>query len=357
MNSLETKTNIQIPEDMVGDIMAFMERLTLERTSGMNCDEKDEKDCKYTSDDSDSESEECEVADILDHKVKRRSGKFIFLIKWKGRGNGEEWVNEEDCNCDILIAKYLRSTNVKTAYLFCRVSTKEQATSTNDSLEAQESELRAAARRLGYTRVKVFSISKSAYKNIPRTLRNIGEIAIDEDIILVWRVDRLSRNIVKSLGWIQELHERGVEFYSHNEGISYSKNKMRFCQALLDSNKEAEILGERIKLSYRRKRARGDEHVGGLAYGKKYKRILSSDGKSTVRKTVVNNTDEMRVLESILDSDATRSAEYIAKRLNRNGRYKRGKRWNAGMVRRVRRGAYNTSSRNKKTMRKKKRSK
>lgn len=308
---------MKVPEDMLAEMQAYMERLKLS-TSSVN-----KKNCKE-EEDIHEEDFECEVNGVYDHQVSSE-GVWQFLVGWKN-SRIKEWVNDQDCNCELAISKYLQGKNIRSAYLFCRVSTPDQATAVNVSLEAQESELRAATQKMqGFNRIRSYSISQSAFKNIPKVLLRIGEACLPGDGIFVWRVDRLSRNIVNYLSWMEELNKRGVHIYSHQENLLYADNKLDFLQAVLNAQKEAVILGERIKLSYRLKRERGDEKVGRLPYGKKYHRILRPDG-STLKKIVVDNPEEMAIIERVYKNKSI-SAAVIAKELNYEGIKKQGRNW------------------------------
>ena len=320
MPRLQTKkVKMEVPENMLAQMQAYMERLQLASTVVPVVEEPntDEVDIDY------------EVSGVFGHRI-MEDGRWQFQVAWKGFRT-KEWVNDADCHCESAISKYLKDKNIKTAYLFCRVSTPDQATSVNVSLEAQASELRTAAiATKDFERIKVYSISQSAFRNIPKTLVQIGEAALSGDGIFVWRVDRLSRNIVKYLAWMEDLNDRGVVLYSYQENLTYSDKKLDFLQAVLDAQREATLLGERVKLAYRRKRERGDERVGGLPYGKKYHRILQDDG-STLRKTVVDHPDEMAVIDRILKSSPG-SQTRLAEQLNSEGITKRGRKWNKASV-------------------------
>ena len=133
---------------------------------------------------------------------------------------------------------------------------------------------------------------------------------------------------------MEDLNDRNVILYSHHENISYSKNKLEFLQAVLDAQKEAALLGERIKMSYRMKKERGDEKVGSLPYGKKYHRILRPDG-GTLKKTVIDNPEEMVIIDRIMACDYRFSAD-VADELNSEGIKKRGRPWTRMSVVRLR---------------------
>jgi DNA invertase Pin-like site-specific DNA recombinase len=328
------KTNevvMKVPEDMLAEMQAYMERLKLT---------VNKKTCKQEGEEGEENFEfdfECEVNGVFDHRISSE-GVWQFLVGWKNCRK-KEWVNDQNCNCEIAISTYLRQKNIRSAYLFCRVSTPEQATAVNVSLEAQESELRAATQKLqGFDRIRSYAISQSAFKNIPKILLRIGEACLPGDGIFVWRVDRLSRNIVNYLSWMEELNKRGVHIYSHQENLVYADNKLDFLQAVLDAQREASLLGERVKLSYRLKRERGDEKVGRLPYGKKYHRILRPDG-GTLKKIVVDNPEEIDIIKRICKSKYN-SATDIAKQLNDEGIKKQGRKWTRLSVIRIHKQKY-----------------
>ena len=308
------EVTMKVPEDILSQMQAYMERLKLSSTQPESS----------TNEEEEVDEMEMEVSGVYDHRISPE-GIWQFKVGWK-KLRTREWVDDCDCLCELEISKYLKGKSIRTAYLFCRVSTADQATTVNVSLQGQESELRRAAEaQKMYDRIRVYSISQSAYKNIPKALRKIGDACLPEDGIFVWRVDRLSRNIVKYLSWMEDLNDRNVTLYSHQENISYSKNKLEFLQAVLDAQKEAALLGERIKMSYRMKKERGDEKVGSLPYGKKYHRILTTDG-STFKKIVVDNPEEMAIIDRIMASKDFSPSE-MAILLNAEGIKKRGRSW------------------------------
>ena len=326
MSSQASTVNMEVPSNMVEKLRLFMEEIQLnavERQPDMIVD--DEKQ------DEQEGGVEREVSRVTSHR-QRIDGGWQFQILWKGYRK-REWVDDEECNCEELIAEYLRDKGISTAYLFCRVSTKEQAQSTNVSLGAQEAELRrAASGMVQFTRIRVYSISQSAYRRIPSALQKIGHAALRGDGILVWRVDRLSRNIEDYMEWFKDLHARGVMLYSHQEGINYENNKLSFLQAVLNAQKDSEILGERVKMAYRRKRERGDHCVGGLPYGKRYKRVLNRDG-STHHKEIEDHPQEQAIIQRIRHDQ--RKASVIAAELNAEGIKKKNHKWNRMIVLRV----------------------
>ena len=194
-------------------------------------------------------------------------------------------------------------------------------------MDAQEQELRQSIVQNKNTRIKVIRISKSAYKDIPKEFIEIGEVCKKGDSILIYRVDRLSRNVVTFLSWLEDLNNREVDIYSLSEKLSFSKNKLDFIQAIVNAQKESALIGERIKMAFKRKKNRGDERVGRLPYGKKYKRLQNNT------MIIEDNSDEQWIINIIKNNK--NKIPKIVEQLNNLGIKKNGRPWNANMVRRI----------------------
>lgn len=330
-NTTQFKT-ILVPVDKIDEIEKLLGNMQVEQEVEQEVDEVEQEQ------EQEAEQEEFahyEVLKIVNHKVNNQ-GEFQYQVVWKGTRGEKSWVKEEDCNCESLIRAYLAKVcNIKTVYIICRVSTKEQASSTSFSLKAQESEIRRATTMLtAQSRVVVRAISKSAYTGIPQELIEIGSAARKGDTVIVWRVDRLSRNIEKYMSWLSDLNNRGVDIYSHTEQLWYSTNRVEFLQAILDAQKESVALGKRIRLALRAKIERGDA-IGGTPYGKMLTKKLDEQG-NTIRVVRSINTAEKQVIKMIKKLHLERtSPANIAAWLNRRGHTKRGRRWNATMVKSV----------------------
>ena len=168
-----------------------------------------------------------EVQRVINHRI--REDNWEFHLKF---ASGIEWIPQDRCNCTDLISTYLGKKNIKTTHLFCRVSTKEQTSCASTSLPLQESKLKDAVTDTT-NRIVVHKISGSAYQRIPTQLMEVGENALRGDTIMVWRVDRLSRNIVEYLSWLEDLNNRGVNIVAHQEKLSYSNQKLDFIQRVI----------------------------------------------------------------------------------------------------------------------------
>ena len=316
MTSNKTQSHmVAVPNNMLDKVMQYMQTLHVNTPTPPPILE--------------TGSNECEVSRVIGSRSGVKGWEFRIVFKDKT----SEWIKEENCFCENKIAEYLEGKGVKTAYLFCRVSTKYQRGNTSTSLVGQYQELKEAVKGK-YQRIRVYNIRGSAYKSIPKEMLRVGEAARAGDSIWVWRVDRLSRNVVKYLSWLEDLNTRGIEIFAQSEDLQYSKKKLPFIQAIIDAQKEAAAIGERVKLSYKRKRERGDKHVGGLQYGKRYHRILSPDGMHTVRQIVETHPLEASIIREVCNSSTKEHPSVTAQRLNQRQRYKRGREWSTNMVKR-----------------------
>lgn len=269
-----------------------------------------------------------EVVQIISHKVV--NGLWSFLCVFSD--GAKEWVNDSDLQYEGLVKEYAEGLPrpFKTVYCICRVSSLSQVGPKHVSLDAQENRLRQVAKQFGEnSRVKVLKLSASAYKGIPRLLEDIGESATEGDAILVYRVDRISRNIVKFLDFLERTAEKGVAIYSQDEKLYYNGDtKLAFIQGILEANKEAELISRRVKMSIQQRRNRGDKVFGSLSYG--YKSQRGPKGE-LLR---VKNEKEQKVIESIRKSvKAGEKLVQIANALNSKGILKRGRKWTPSMVR------------------------
>ena len=313
---------MNVPAHMVEQLQVFMQNINVNSSNPVM-----DVDMDVDMDMDDEMNKEVEVKEVISHVV--IEGKWYFELLFND--GDQTLVPDDECNCEWLISNYLEALGITTVYVFCRVSTKDQASSTSLSLEAQEQEILPLVQ--GYNRVKIFKISCSAYRNMPSALVDIGDCARKGDGVFVWRVDRLSRNIFKCLEWLEELGRKEVTIYAVDDGLDYSSNKTDFIQAVLNAQKEADILGARVRLANRRKIQRGDEAIGSLPFGKKYERVLDHKG-NTIRKVVVDHVEELGLQAYVRTSKLESNA--LATQLNNQGRLKRGRKWTKGMINNMR---------------------
>src|SRR6516162_11122765 len=105
----------------------------------------------------------------------------------------------------------------KTVALYLRVSTSGQ------TIENQRRELMATAERNGWTIVAEFidnGISGAKGRDRrPGFDRLLKAIARREfDVVAAWSVDRLGRSLQDLIGFLGEVHAKGINLYLHQQG-------------------------------------------------------------------------------------------------------------------------------------------
>src|SRR5205807_6069123 len=102
--------------------------------------------------------------------------------------------------------------------LYLRVSTTEQ------TVENQQRELEAVAKRHGWNVVAVFtdagiSGSKGREKRpgYDELCRGIARREFDQ--VAAWSVDRLGRSLQELVAVLRELHAKGIDLYLHQQGL------------------------------------------------------------------------------------------------------------------------------------------
>ena len=130
---------------------------------------------------------------------------------------------------------------------YVRVSTVSQ------TLDQQKQALAAA----GVT--KTFSDTMSGARDDRPGLAALMEYVRDGDTVVVWKLDRLGRNMLHILQTVKELTERGVTLVSTTDGIDSSTPAGRMMIGVLGSlsEYERELIRERTALKRASSRANG----------------------------------------------------------------------------------------------------
>jgi DNA invertase Pin-like site-specific DNA recombinase len=106
--------------------------------------------------------------------------------------------------------------NKARAAIYVRVSTSEQST------DAQEAELKHYAQHRGWTVHKVYRDKGQSGMKTKRP--GLDELMADckrrkFDVVLVWKFDRFARSLKQLIDALQEFIERGIDFVSATEQI------------------------------------------------------------------------------------------------------------------------------------------
>jgi len=146
----------------------------------------------------------------------------------------------------------------KQVALYLRVSTTEQ------TVENQRRELEAVVERHGWSIAATFvdagiSGAKGRDKR-PGYDRLCKGIARREfDLVAAWSVDRLGRSLQDLVGFLSELHGKGIDIYLHQQGIDTSTpaGKAMFQMMGVFAEFERAMIVERVKSGLARARAQG----------------------------------------------------------------------------------------------------
>jgi DNA invertase Pin-like site-specific DNA recombinase len=136
--------------------------------------------------------------------------------------------------------------------IYLRVSTDGQ------TVENQRRELEAAAERHGWHVAATFadqgiSGAKGREKRpgLDKLLKGIARKEFD--LIAAWSVDRLSRSLVDLVGFLGEVHAKGVDLYLHQQGIDTTTpaGKAMFQMMGVFAEFERAMIQERVRVSVR----------------------------------------------------------------------------------------------------------
>jgi DNA invertase Pin-like site-specific DNA recombinase len=141
------------------------------------------------------------------------------------------------------------------AALYARVSTTDQ------HVENQLQELRAYCERRGWTATEFVDHGVSGAKERRPALDDLLKSAKRRkfDVLVVWRLDRLGRNLRHLILLLDELHALGVAFVSLAEGIDATTPAGRLQLHVLGAIAEFERarIQERVRAGLARARAHG----------------------------------------------------------------------------------------------------
>jgi len=142
--------------------------------------------------------------------------------------------------------------------IYARVSTDTQTTAN------QIRELKEVARRNDWTVVQVYKddgVSGAAVKEKRPAFMQLlrGAVAKEFDLIAAWSVDRLGRSLQDLIGFLGELHSKGIDLYLHQQRLDTTtptgKAMFQLCGVFAEF--ERAIIRERVKSGIARVRATG----------------------------------------------------------------------------------------------------
>ena len=154
----------------------------------------------------------------------------------------------------------MKGRKPKPVALYLRVSTSEQTT------RNQRRELRAVAERHGWTVVVTFedagisgSKGRDARPGFDALMVAVARREID--MVVAWSVDRLGRSLLDLLGFLRDLHAKGVDLFLHQQGLDTStpSGKAMFQMLGVFAEFERAMIRERVLAGLARARADGKQ--------------------------------------------------------------------------------------------------
>jgi DNA invertase Pin-like site-specific DNA recombinase len=147
---------------------------------------------------------------------------------------------------------------MKTAAIYARVSTNGQTT------DNQVRELRKVAKRHGWKISAEYidhGISGAKGSDRRPALDKLLKTANrrEFDILMAWSVDRLGRSLQHLVGFLDEIHAKGVDLYLHQQNIDTStpSGKAMFQMAGVFAEFERSMIQERVRAGLERAREQG----------------------------------------------------------------------------------------------------
>ena len=147
---------------------------------------------------------------------------------------------------------------MKTAAIYARVSTNGQTT------DNQVRELRKVAKRHGWKITAEYidhGVSGAKGRDKRPALDKLLKAANRRDfsIIMAWSVDRLGRSLQHLVGFLDEIHAKGVDLYLHQQNIDTStpSGKAMFQMAGVFAEFERSMIQERVRAGLERAREQG----------------------------------------------------------------------------------------------------
>ena len=147
---------------------------------------------------------------------------------------------------------------------------------------------------------------------------------------------------------MKQFQARNIEVISCVDGISSLKNRLSFRHKLVEAGEESDVLSERIKGAIKFIRENTNGRIGPAPFGFRNIRGDQIPGGSYRPLRLENNENEMLMiseiiyyvenqtnLDTIAEEQGVGICNVIADHLNAEGKLKRGKMWNAWMVKEV----------------------
>jgi site-specific DNA recombinase len=233
-----------------------------------------------------------------------------------------------------------QTLEVKRVALYARVSTTEQAEE-GYSIDEQIRLLKLWCERQGYTVHEVYvdrGLSGKSIKGRPALQQLLNDAKQKEfDIVLVWKMNRLARNILDLLKIVNLLEQKNISFKSFSEDYQTetSSGKLQFHMMAAISEFERGNIAENVKMGMLA-RAKEGSWNGGQVLGYDSIEFTSDNKKRKTTKLVINDKEAQtirKIFELYTEGHGYKS---IANKVNKEGhRSKKGNLFSINAIRTI----------------------
>ena len=220
---------------------------------------------------------------------------------------------------------------VKRCGLYVRVSTEMQTD--RNSLSTQESHLRQYAQHRKWIVARVFTDAGLSAKNTKRpALQQMLAWAKEGklDVVLVDKLDRISRNLIDLLNLIENLKDWGVDFVSASQSFDTSTPTGTLMLSVLGSfaQFEREMIGDRVRENMLQRAKKGLWSGGWTPLGYKV-----NPGTKVLQ---IVSDEAQKVREIYAEFFKAKTVRKTCHNLNATGKFSRsGKPWVLNTIRRI----------------------
>lgn len=155
---------------------------------------------------------------------------------------------------------------------YARVSTEEQARE-GVSLDCQQQKIKAYCELYGHELVEIIVDAGQSAKNVHRDgMQRLIELAGKRNRvegIVIFKLDRLFRNVEEALRYTRQWDKNGVALHSVNEQLDTRSAMGKFFFTIMASIAELErnVIGERTADALQHKKAQGEKTGGDVPFG------------------------------------------------------------------------------------------
>lgn len=213
------------------------------------------------------------------------------------------------------------TTAVKRVAIYARVSTTEQAEE-GYSIDEQERLLTEWCERNGYIVHEVYAdrgISGKSITNRPALVQLLDDAKHKKfDVVLVWKTNRLARNILDLLKIVEVFEQSYISFRSYTESLETetSSGKLQFHMMAAIAEFERNTISENVKMGMLA-RAREGKWNGGRVLGYDLEDISNQGDKRKHTKLVINEKEAKTVKRIFELYIAGNGYKAIANRVNK----------------------------------------